>query len=258
MSGDGGAEDAGPSLLLVQVRGPENELAMLQERVCFAELAGLDAARWTYLNAVTDPEITWARVAHHDVLLIGGAGAHSVTEEHSFTRPLAEVVRRWVAEGRPMLGSCWGHQFLAWALGGTVETDPAGEEVGTFDIHLTEAGRRDPWLDGLPPTFPVHLGHHDVVRDLPPGLVELAYSERGRNQVVRYRDLPIYGTQFHCEMTMVRMQERLRMYSDEYLDGQDDEASLGSILRPAPVAEGLLRRFLASLPWDTATSPVVG
>lgn len=199
---------------------------------------------------MTDPGITWADVDPHDVLLVGGAGSHTVTREYDFTAALGDIVRRWVAEGRPFLGSCWGHQFLAWALGGEVITDHARGEVGTFDVHLTAEGRRDPLLAGFPETFPVHLGHHDVVSELPPGMVELAYSDLGRNQVIRMVDQPVYGTQFHCEMTSSRMAERLRMYSDEYLEGDDDPGRIEDILRPTPEAEGLLCRFLQAVAED--------
>ena len=246
-----------PSILLLQVRGVENEMAMLQERVCFQELCGLPSPRITSLNLVTERRISWADVAPHDVLLIGGAGSHTVTREYDFTAPLADVVRRWVAEGYPFLGSCWGHQFLAWALGGEVITDPDRAEVGTFDIHLTPEGRRDPLLAGLPDEFPVHLGHHDVVSVLPAGMVELAYSDLGRNQVIRVAGLPAYGTQFHCEMTSSRMAERLRMYSDEYLGGDDDQGHIEGILRPTPEAEGLLGRFLQVVAEDVRRRPVV-
>jgi len=244
-------------MLLLQIRGVANEMAMLQEQVCFRELSGFGSPRLSTINLVTEPEISWADVDPHDVLLIGGAGSHTVTREYDFTAPLAAVVRRWVREGRPFLGSCWGHQFLAWALGGAVITDHDRGEVGTFDIHLTEAGRRDPLLAGLPDTFPVHLGHHDVVSELPDGMVELAYSELGRNQVIRVAGLPIYGTQFHCEMTMARMSERLRMYSSEYLAGDDSEDHISDILRPAPDAEGLLCRFLAAVADTAAARSVV-
>jgi hypothetical protein len=55
---------------------------------------------------------------------------------------------------------------------------------------------------------------------------------------------PVYGTQFHCEMSAARMRERLRMYSAEYLPADDLDAELDRLLRPTPDAETLLARFL--------------
>lgn len=233
-----------PSILLLQIRAPWHDRALTQEQVCFHERCGLPASCFTAVNLVEHPHLSWEEADRHEVLMIGGAGSHSVTHEYAFTRPLRDVVRRWVEEGRPLLGSCWGHQFLAWALGGKVVTDETREEVGSFDVHLTEAGRRDPLFAGVPSPFPAHLGHHDLVVELPAGMVELARSAACPNQAIRVAGLPIYGTQFHCEMSTARMRERLKMYSAEYLPAEDLDAELDRLLCPTPEAEALVGRFL--------------
>jgi len=240
---------AAPPILLLQVRGPEHEAAMIQERLCFCELGGFPAERMHSINLVDTPLIAWDDVAPFEVMLVGGAGTHTVTRDYLFTAPLGDVVRRWVDEGRPFLGSCWGHQFLALALGGEVITDKQRGEVGTFDVELTDAGRHDPLFRDVPSGFAAHFGHHDMVTALPAGMVELARSERCPNQAMRLGDLPVYGTQFHCEISTPRMHERLLMYSAQYLDGGDDpqevSAEIGRLLRPSPHADKLVRRFLA-------------
>lgn len=229
-------------ILLVQIRShPEPEL---HEQRCFVDLGGIAPERLSCHNVVHRPEIRWEDVEAAKALVIGGAGVHSATESYDFTEPLREVVVRWVEEGRPLLGSCWGHHFLAWALGGDVATDPAREEVGTFDVTLTEAGSRDELFAGLPPTFATQLGHHDRVTRLPTGMVELAYSERCPYQAVRVEGLPVYGTQFHCEMDEPQIRARLATYCAEYLGGSTE--ALDRILRPGPEAPSILRRFVAA------------
>lgn len=245
-----------PPLLLLQVRAPWHDAALLQEQVCFLELAGLDADRMRCVNLVEHPHVTWEDVAGHRVLMIGGAGSHSVTHEYAFTRPLSRLVERWLDEGRPLFGSCWGHQFVARLLGGRVVTDLSREEVGSFDVHLTGAGREDPLFAGFPTTFTAHLGHHDVVDELPAGMVELARSDACPNQAIRLRGAPVYGTQFHAEMTAQRMRERLKMYSAEYLPAEDLDAELDRLLRPSPEAETLIARFLQCYAPDVITSSV--
>jgi GMP synthase (glutamine-hydrolysing) len=167
-----------------------------------------------------------------------------VTEEHPFTRPLARIAVRLVAERRPLFGSCFGHLFLAQALGGRVITDPEREEIGTHDVELTAAGEDDPLFRGLPRRFLVQLGHHDRVVDLPPGAVELASSDLCPNQAFRIAGAPVWGCQFHVELDERRMLERARIYAAEYLDGEDGIERLRAVLRPAPEAAGVLRRFL--------------
>lgn len=228
---------------LLQVRSHRE--AEQQEYLCFLERCRLRPDQLPAINLVDRPELRWQDVERADALLIGGAGSHSATREHPFTAPLADVVRRWVDEDRPFFGSCWGHQFLAAALGGTVVADFANEEVGTHPIELTPEGRRDPLFAPFPERFNVHLGHHDRIGQAPEGLVVLASSGRCAYQAVRLRDKPVYGSQFHSEMTVEHMRARLLMYRDEYLPPGADPALLEEILAPSLEAETLLDRFLA-------------
>lgn len=229
-------------VVLLQVRS--HRPAEEQEYLCFLERCRLAPEQLTAINLVDRPDLAWRDVEGADALLIGGAGAHSAAEEHPFTAPLADVVRRWVDEDRPFFGSCWGHQFLAAALGGTVVVDLANKEVGTRAIELTSEGRRDPLFDGLPERFAVQLGHHDRIGEAPEGLVVLARSDRCAHQAVRLEGKPVYGSQFHSEMTVEHMRARLLMYQDEYLQRGADPARLEEILAPSQEAESLLDRFL--------------
>lgn len=231
-------------VVLLQVRYPWHAAAELQERECFADRCGEVAVQWRAVNLVAEPEVGLHTVDGADVVMIGGAGSHSVTESYPFTEPLSRLIRALVAEGRPLFGSCYGHQAIALALGGRVITDPDREEVGTFDLELTAEGRLDPLLAGLPDRFPVHLGHHDRIVELPPGVVELARTAACPNQVIRLAGQPVYGTQFHCEMTREQMATRLGMYRSEYLPEVDPEIDLALRLGPTPHAESLLCRFL--------------
>jgi len=230
-----------PRLLLLQVR--TNESSLRQEREWFARCCGIPDGNLETINLVENPDIRWNDVAGFDAFFVGGAGAHTAFEDHPFTGPLREVIDGILEAGRPFFGSCWGHQFLARALGGTVAPDPAAEEVGTFDIELTSDGRNDPLFSGLPQVFPAQLGHHDRIWSLPADLVELARSERCPYQAVRIPGLPVYGTQFHPEMSDEQLRKRLDVYRDSYLPGPGEYARLLQSLRPSPEAGSLLRRF---------------
>lgn len=227
---------------LLQVRS--HRAAEEQEYLCFLERCRLRPEQLTARNLIEGPALCWRDVEGADALLVGGAGAHSATEEHPFSAPLADVLRRWVAADRPFFGSCWGHQFLVSALGGTVVTDPANEEVGTRAIELTPEGRRDPLFAAFPDRFTVQLGHHDRIGEAPDGFVVLARSERCAHQAIRLAGKPVYGSQFHSEMSVERMRARLLMYRDEYLPPGASPALLEEILAPSREAEALLDRFL--------------
>jgi len=230
-------------LALLQVR--DDPRAEAQEREAFAAVGGLLPGQIRSWNLVSRPAIGIADLAGCDAVVIGGAGAHSVTEDDPFTAPLLALVGELVARRWPVFGSCYGHQFLARALGGRVLTDPEHGELGTFELHLTAAGAADPWLAGLPLSFDAQFGHNDWVVELPPGAVELAYTARCRHQAFRIGELPVYGAQFHVELDEARMLARAALYRDAYLPASDAMKRLADSLRPSPVAATLFSRFLA-------------
>lgn len=240
-----------PRILLVQVRS--QRAAERQEVACFRERLGVGEGSLLCWNVIDRPLIRWRDVADADAVILGGAGAHSVTRPYPFTEPLTEVVLRLLADDRPVFGSCWGHQFLALVLGGSVRTDALREEVGTFAVELTDAGAADPLFAGFPRRFTAQLGHHDRVVELPPGAVELAFSAACRNQALRLAGKPVYGTQFHPELSRERIRERLLMYRDGYLrDG--GEARVDSMLAPSPWADRLLEQFVAEVVGEPQTA----
>ena len=232
-------------VLLLQVR--DQVAAERHEQQCFVDRLGLDRERLDCVNVVSEPVPTAARAAQADLVVLGGAGAHSAYVDYAFTQPLVGLLQELVTAGRPFFGSCFGHQFLGRALGGSVVHDPANEEIGTFDVTVTEEGRRDPLLAGLPERFPVHLGHHDRIDVLPDGVLTLAATARCAHQVIRVAGKPVYATQFHCEMTEQHMRERVVMYAGDYLPGDDPAGEIGRRLRATPVADELLGRFVATM-----------
>ncbi len=230
-----------PRVLLLQVR--DEPRAEEQERLCFLEAADLRSERLICHNVVSEPRLAWSRVRDFDAVMVGGAGAHTVTKTYPFSEGLRQTLLRLVDERRPLFASCYGHHALVEAMGGAVVTDRTTGEVGTFEVELTEVGRGDPLFAGLPRRFPVQLGHHDRVDRLPEGLVELAASDRCPFQALRAPGLPIYSTQFHSEMTLEHMEARLMWYSDSYLAGLATPEELSRLLEPSQEASVLIRRF---------------
>lgn len=234
--------DSRRRVVLLQFR--LHEEALRQEELCFRAAGHLEGDQLRAVNVVREPRIRWAEVAGCDAVLLGGAGSYSVTDRHPFSPWVEELVARLLDEGKPVLGSCYGHHLLAQVSGGEVITDPETEEIGTFDVALTDAGLADPLLAGLPPTFAVQLGHHDRVSRPGAGLVELARSQRCPWQILRVADRPVYGTQFHAEMDCEHMVDRLLMYRESYVGDDAALAAVERILAPSPLARRVLQRFL--------------
>jgi len=101
----------------------------------------------------------------------------------------------------PILGFCFGHQEIAKHYGGRVEH--ARREYGFSRLHVIA---ETPLFDGLGPEEVVWMSHGDSVTALPPGFVELAYSEdesgalTHRNAAIGAPGLQRYGFQFHPEV----------------------------------------------------------
>ncbi len=70
-------------------------------------------------------------------------------------------------------------------------------------------------------------------------------SALGRSQqAMRLVGKPVYGTQFHGEMTSDQLRRRLLMYQDAYLESEEQAGEVVEGLQATPEARGLLRRFL--------------
>lgn len=98
----------------------------------------------------------------------------------------------------PVLGLCYGHQWLAHVLGGTV--GPAAvKEYGPTDIRVTEPAC--PLFHGLPRASRVWMSHGDEVQRLPPGFVPVASSKDCAHAAMMHPERQLYGIQFHIEVT---------------------------------------------------------
>src|SRR5262249_12724234 len=73
-------------------------------------------------------------------------------------------LREVVAAQIPTFGICFGHQILAQALGGQVQKNPRGREMGTLLIERTGPA---PIFASLPDRFEAQVTHVDSVVRLP-------------------------------------------------------------------------------------------
>lgn len=132
---------------------------------------------------------------------IGGVIVTGSSESVTEPRPWMERAGRWlvgVARATPVLGVCFGHQLLAMALGGVVERLPNGPEVGTGEVELTAAGRRDPLFAGLATPLLVQQNHEDHVLAPPPGAEVLAHNACSPVQAFAHGP-NLRAVQFHPE-----------------------------------------------------------
>ncbi len=153
-------------------------------------------------------------------------------------------LRQAVTAGLPLLGICFGHQLMARALGGVVDFNPAGLEVGTTPIHLTAEAAADPLLGGLPARFPAQVSHRQSVLSLPPGARRLAWSGLDRHQAFAV-GARAWGLQFHPEFDRRVSRRFVEHYRTRLAEEGRDAAGLLAACAETPESAGLLARFAA-------------
>ena len=132
--------------------------------------------------------------------LVAGGGPQSVYEENS-RRELRNLEHLLKENSEPLLCICVSHQLLAEALGG--RTGPAKEpEYGRITVHVDE---EDEVLRGAGSSFTAWASHNDEVIRMPDGFQRLAHSQNCKIEAMRSSNRPIYGVQFHPEVSHTTM-----------------------------------------------------
>jgi len=127
----------------------------------------------------------------YDGVVVSGSQT-SVYDDRQWIHDLTAWIRAVHRADVPVLGICWGHQFLVQSLGGRVV------DMGEHELGYRTAHRRgeDPLFADVSRSFTAFQTHSDRVAELPSGAVELARNDYG---VQAFRLGSSYGVQFHPE-----------------------------------------------------------
>jgi GMP synthase (glutamine-hydrolysing) len=140
------------------------------------------------------PLATIERLRPEGIILSGGPAS---VYQPDAPRPQADVLARLQGGTPPVLGICYGMGILNLAFGGEAER-AARKEFGPADVQIE---RVDPLLAIGGRTTRVWMSHGDRMTRLGDGLETLATSQNAPHAAFRHRDRPIYGVQFHPEVT---------------------------------------------------------
>lgn len=101
----------------------------------------------------------------------------------------------------PVLGICYGMQFIAQHFQGKVERTNKREYGSTPFICNTSS----PLFDGIEQKeFTAWMSHGDKINVLPPGFRRIGHTKHTKIAAFENRKKKIYGTQFHPEVTHTR------------------------------------------------------
>ncbi len=153
------------------------------------------AVEWDSFKA-TQYQFPDLRTGQYTHVLLTGSEA-SILEREKWVDEEAKVIHKAIEEGIPILGSCYGHQLLAYALSGPSSVRRSQHpEVGWIPIQIT---RSSELLGEIRQAYSFSVHFDEVVSDNEDFHV-LAYSEHCQVQAFQWKNKPVWGIQIHPEI----------------------------------------------------------
>lgn len=98
--------------------------------------------------------------------------------------------------GIPVLGICYGMQFMAYTLGRKVKR-ATKREYGQIEVEINNTSKL---FDGLNNPNVCLMSHTDFVDELPEGFENIASTNTCKNAAMENKEKNFYGVQFHPEV----------------------------------------------------------
>lgn len=122
------------------------------------------------------------------------SGAPILITEVDFSK--FQKATNWIKElAIPLLGICFGHQIIGLQYGGfgsRIKEVRTWEEIESYEDC--------PILEMLPIEFEMMQDHCEVV-SIPENFILVASSDSCVNEVMMHKEKPIFGVQFHPEVS---------------------------------------------------------
>ncbi|MDR0572493.1 MAG: glutamine-hydrolyzing GMP synthase [Tannerella sp.] len=117
---------------------------------------------------------------------------YSVNDVNAFKTNLSGIRKKY-----PVLGICYGAQYLAYSSGGKVE--PAGSrEYGR--AHLSKLNENNPLFKNIKAGTQVWMSHGDTITALPETFQVIASTDDVKAAAFNIAGEPTWGVQFHPEV----------------------------------------------------------
>jgi GMP synthase (glutamine-hydrolysing) len=123
------------------------------------------------------------------IILSGGPASIYEKDSPTMDKDILDI-------GVPVLGICYGMQFMIHALGGTVKKAEK-REYGFAELNVK---RREVLFNGVDKKTGCWMSHGDSIEKLPAGFKITASTRNTRVAAAAYRKKNLYGLQFHPEV----------------------------------------------------------
>lgn len=233
-------------ILLIQLR--KDKVTQREELEAFAEFGRINSNQITPINVfdtlVFDPTVA----DNYDAVFVGGSSdeddALLQDEKPDFVKSICKILQYTRDSDIPTFASCLGFQVAAVAMGGEFIEDKENMEMGTYEIYLTEEGKKDLLLHDSPQSFMVVSGHSKRVKTLPEGFINLAYSELCSIHAFKIPNKPFYAFQFHPEVDGPTLCSRITRYKERYLDSEDHLNEIIKSCKDTSESNKLVEKFI--------------
>ncbi|MCV6628710.1 MAG: glutamine-hydrolyzing GMP synthase [Flavobacteriaceae bacterium] len=130
-------------------------------------------------------------LSDYKAVILSGS-PHSVRSEPVLHPDLSQIRAK-----KPVLGVCYGAQYLAHFNGGEVAPSKI-REYGRANLAFIEEDSK--LFDGIPLNSQVWMSHSDTIKSLPDGVTKLASTDDVEFAAYRFEEESTYGIQFHPEV----------------------------------------------------------
>jgi len=138
----------------------------------------------------TPHELNLDSLSKYDALILSGRRKN----EKKTNEINSKIIKHSINNNYKLLGICYGAEILALTLGGTIRKTKSLQK-GDESIQIL--------MDNLicSTSLQVFESHGYEISKLPNELVPIAESKNCQFEMIQYRKKPIFGTQFHPEMS---------------------------------------------------------
>ena len=106
----------------------------------------------------------------------------------------SKIIKHCVKNNNKLLGICYGAEILALTLGGTIRKITSLQK-GIESIQIMKENSI------CNNAIDVFESHSYEISKLPNVLISIGTSKNCKNEIIQYETRPIFGTQFHPEMS---------------------------------------------------------
>lgn len=230
-------------ILLIQIREDKNVIK--EEITSFADYAKVELSQITPLNVFEHQYFTPDILEQYDILFVGGASEASVLEpqNYPFVESIKNILQFAADSNFPTFASCFGFQAAVLAFGGEIIKDTQDFEMGTYAMNLSLVAKSDPVYKHVPNHFMAVSVHQEKALVCPENC-ELLADTKTCVHSFRVKQKNFWAFQFHPELDIERLTERLNAYKEKYTENSDHFENVIKSLEPTPYSNKLVGHFV--------------